>query len=220
MSDTHNNEIEIVYDLEGKPHEVVDFNNDYIGAKLGFWFFLYTEIAIFLSIFLAFGHFFSIYSADFVASAAKQNLWLGSANTFVLLISALTMGLSLVEMKKGNIAKSKQMIWATLILAFVFLTIKYFEWSHEISLGIYPDSPVLNQMADGIKLYFGFYFTATGLHGLHIIFGIITMFWVLWLIDKDKINKENYVVLENTALYWDLVHLVWVFVFPLFYLIF
>lgn len=220
MSSTHSTAPEIVYDHDGNPHEVVDFNDDYIGAKLGFWFFLYTEIAIFATVFLAFSHYFILHPADFSDAASRQNLWLGGLNTFILLGSALTMGLSLVEMKNNNIDKSKRFIWLTIALAVVFLVVKYFEWSAEIHHGIYPDSPVLNAMADGVKIYFGFYFTATGLHGLHIIFGIITMLYLLSLINKGEVNSEKYVFLENTTLYWDLVHLVWVFLFPLFYLIF
>ena len=106
-----------------------------------------------------------------------------------------------------------------LCLSIIFLVIKYFEWMIEINHGIYPDSSVLNAKEHGQILFFGLYFTMTGLHGVHIIVGIALMLWVIYLINKKTMNDKKYVVLENVALYWDLVHLVWVFLFPLFYII-
>jgi cytochrome c oxidase subunit 3 len=220
MSDIKTKEPEIVYDKQGNPHEVVDFNNDYEGAKLGFWLFLFTEIMIFGAMFLVYGFYLFQFSADFISASASLDRVLGGTNTFILLLSALCMGLSLVKLRNNEPEKSKKFIWATIILASLFLVIKYMEWSHEIHLGIYPGSPTLDGMENGTKLFFGLYFTMTGLHGLHIIIGIAIMFWVLTLIRNNKVNSTHFVILENTALYWDLVHLVWVFVFPLFYLIY
>ena len=220
MSNVISNEPEIVYDKQGNPHEVVDFNNDYIGAKLGFWLFIFTEIMIFGAMFLVFGFYLFQFAQDFMDASASLNRVLGGINTFILLISALTMGISLVKLRNDQVKESKKYIWMTIILATIFLTIKYFEWSHEIHIGIYPGSPTLAELEHGTQLFFGLYFTMTGLHGLHIIIGIGVMFWVLALINSGKINSKDFVILENTALYWDLVHLVWVFVFPIFYLIY
>jgi cytochrome c oxidase subunit 3 len=89
----------------------------------------------------------------------------------------------------------------------------------EISHGSYPNSEILNSMQNGKILFFGLYFTMTGFHGLHIVVGIFVMLWVLHLISIKKITHENRIFLENTTLYWDMVHLVWVFLFPLFYMI-
>lgn len=220
MSEAKILEPEIIYDKEGNPHEVVDFNNDYIGSKLGFWLFLFTEIMIFGALFLVFGFYFIQHEEVFMESSHDLNRLLGGTNTFILLVSALTMGLSLVKLRNGKAEESKKYIWITIVLALVFVTIKYFEWSHEIHLGIYPGSPTLDAMDNGTKLFFGMYFTMTGLHGLHILIGVGVMLWVLSLINSGKVNSKEFVVLENTALYWDLVHLVWVFLFPLFYLIY
>lgn len=129
------------------------------------------------------------------------------------------MGMASLSLKENNIDKSKKMIYITIFLAVVFLVIKYFEWSAEITHGIYPNSEILDKMNDGKILFFGLYFTMTGFHGIHIIVGIGVMFWALRLINTKKISQEKSVTLENIALYWDLVHLVWVFLFPLFYMI-
>lgn len=211
---------EIIYDKQGNAHTVVDFNDDYEGAKLGFWLFVLTEIMIFGALFMVFAFYLVQHQEQFMEASSDLNRFMGGTNTFILLISALTMGLSLVKLRNGDVKSSKKYIWITMVLAIVFVTIKYFEWMHEIHLGIYPGSPTLDSMDNGIKLFFGLYFTMTGLHGLHILIGVGVMFWVLRLIDSGKITPENFVVLENTALYWDLVHLVWVFLFPLFYLIY
>lgn len=214
-----NNSPEFVYDKQGNPHEVVDFNNDDIGSKLGFWLFLFTELMLFGSMFLVFSFFFYRFGHDFVIASSHLHLTLGAVNTVVLLISTYFMGMASLNMKLNNIEKSKKMIYITIILSLIFLVIKYFEWMAEIHHGIYPDSEALNKLAKGEILFFGLYFTMTGFHGLHIIVGIGVMLWAIKLINNKKINTNKSVVLENIALYWDLVHLVWVFLFPLFYMI-
>jgi cytochrome c oxidase subunit 3 len=212
--------VEVVYDKEGNAHNIVDFNDDYAGAKIGFWLFLFTEVMIFGSMFLIYAFYLFQYDGAFMESSGTLNLTLGGINTVILLISALCMGLSLVKLRNGDVLTCKRYIWLTIALALVFLSIKYVEWTTEINHGIYPGSEHLASLGNGTVMFFGLYFSITGLHGLHIILGIGAMLWVLRLIKTQKINPKNFVILENTALYWDLVHLVWVFVFPLFYLIY
>jgi cytochrome c oxidase subunit 3 len=210
---------EIIYDKDGNAHEIVDFNDDYAASKLGFWLFLFTELMLFGTMFLVFAFFFYQMSSDFVIASKSLNIILGGTNTFILLLSTYFMGMSLINLKDKEIEKSKKKIYITILLATIFLIIKYFEWSFEINHGIYPDSQLLNSKENGEILFFGLYFTMTGFHGLHIIIGIALMFWVLNEMKKEKINSKKYVIFENVALYWDLVHLVWVFLFPLFYII-
>lgn len=186
---------EIVFDKEGNEHIVVDFNNDYDGAKLGFWVFLLTEIMIFGSMFLVYAFYMFQHSTDFVHASEEMNRLLGGINTFILLVSALTMGLSLVNLRNGHVSTCKKYIWTTLVLATIFLAIKATEWTLEIHHGLYPNSPVLDAMSNGTKLFFGLYFTLTGLHGIHIIVGIIVMLVLLRLINKGAITSENYVFL-------------------------
>lgn len=215
----NNNTPEIIYDKEGNAHEIVDFNNDYTASKLGFWLFLFTELMLFGAMFLVFAFFFYKMPEEFVLGAKTLNIYLGGINTFILLFSTYFMGIALIHLREDNIEKCKKNIYITIILATLFLIIKYFEWSAEISHGIYPNSEILNAKSHGEILYFGLYFTMTGFHGIHIIAGILVMIWALMLIKSKKINPKEYVVLENISLYWDLVHLVWVFLFPLFYII-
>lgn len=214
----HSSEIEIIYDKQGNPHEVVDFNDDYQASKLGFWFFLFTELMLFGGMFLVFTFYFYRYTDNFLEASATLNIVLGGINTFVLLISTYFLGMGLINFKNGEVSKAKVKIVLTIVFSILFLTIKYFEWMAEIHHGIYPDSDILNAKESGVILFFGLYFTMTGLHGIHIIIGIALMTWVLILMNKGTITTKKYVIFENVALYWDLVHMVWVFLFPLFYI--
>jgi len=222
MSEAKTYEPEIIFDKKGNPHEVVDWAHDYEGAKLGIWIFLLTEMMIFGALFLVYTFYSYQNGAEFSASSEHMNRLLGGINTFILLISTLTMGLSLVKLRNGQIETCKKYIWATIILATVFLAIKALEWTLEIDEGFYPGSlsPHLAALGNGGKLFFGLYFSLTGLHGVHIIVGIGVMLWILKLINSGDISSKNFVFLENTALYWDFVHIVWIFVFPIFYLIY
>ena len=215
----NNSTPEIIYDKHGNAHKIVDFNNDYEASKLGFWLFLFTELMLFGAMFLVFAFFFYKLPNDFVIASKSLNIILGGINTFILLLSTYFMGMSLVHLRNNHLRKTKINIYITIVLATLFLLIKYFEWMTEINHGIYPDSGTLNALKDGEILFFGLYFTMTGFHGLHIIIGILLMLWLLALIKKETITHKKYVILENVALYWDLVHLVWVFLFPLFYII-
>lgn len=222
MSKVKAYEPEIIFDKQGNPHEVVDWNHDYEGAKLGFWIFLLTEIMIFGSLFLIYAFYAYQNGAQFSAASIHMNRLLGGINTFILLFSTLTMGLSLANLRNGHTEVCKKYIWATIVLALIFLVIKYAEWTLEIEEGFYPGSlsEDLAALGHGGRLFFGLYFSMTGLHGVHIIVGIGVMLWLLGLINRGKVSPENFVVLENTTLYWDFVHIVWIFVFPIFYLIY
>jgi len=210
---------EIVYDKNNNAHEVVDFNDDIEGARQGMWLFLFTELMLFGGIFITYAVYFFDYTNEFVEASKNMNLWLGGLNTVILLISAGCLAMSVVFMKANKILESIRFLIATITLAIAFIVVKYFEWSAEFHHGIWPDSPTLRGMSDGANMYFGLYFTLTGLHGLHIILGIVAMFWVLGKINNGKITAKKFIILENFALYWDYVHLVWVFVVPLFYMI-
>lgn len=210
---------EIIYDKDGNPHEIVDFNDDYTASKLGFWLFLFTELMLFGAMFLVFAYFFYKMPDEFQLASGNLNILLGGLNTFILLFSTYFMGIALIHLREKDVDKCKKNIYITIALALIFLIIKYIEWTIEINHGIYPDSEILNSKSNGEILFFGLYFTMTGFHGIHIIAGIALMIWVLILINKKIVTDQKYVILENISLYWDLVHLVWVFLFPLFYII-
>ena len=215
---------EIATDREGNKHEVQGWQDDIYGAKLGFWLFMFTEVLMFGAMFLVLTYYYTLHPVDFVNASASLNRYLGGTNTVVLLFSALTMGLGLLKMRTGDVKGAKLMIWATIILALVFLGIKAVEWTAEYQHGVFLGLDALqagnaHSKPFGQIMFFGMYFTMTGIHGFHIILGIGIMLWLLKRINAGLVTPEHHILHFNIALYWDLVHLIWVFVFPYFYMI-
>ena len=190
-----------------------------MGKKMGMWFFLFTEILFFGGMFLLYSIYRYKYSQDFHAGAAEENIILGTINTVILLTSSLTIALSIAAVKKGKNIPSSLLQLATILMGVAFLVIKYFEWTAKINMGIYPDSPVLLKLAKGEILFFGLYYVMTGLHGLHVLIGVIVISFMLYFTRRETINRENYARLENTGLYWHFVDIVLIYLYPLFYLI-
>ena len=213
---------EIATDRDGNEHEVQGWQGDFYGGKLGFWLFMLTEVMMFGAMFLSLAYYNTLHPQDFLDASASLNRVLGGTNTVILLVSALTMGLGLLKMRVGDIKGAKLMIWATILLAIIFLVIKGFEWTAEYNHGIFLMHDQLlpeSALPFGQKLFFGMYFSMTGLHGVHIIIGIGLMLWLLAKINSGSVSKENHIFYWNIALYWDIVHLIWVFVFPYYYMI-
>ncbi len=192
---------------------------DRIGAKYGMWLFLFTEILFFGGMFILYSVYRAKYAQDFHAAAAEENLLLGSINTAVLLTSSLSIAISISALKKGNYRLSVWLQTATILMGLAFLVIKYFEWTAKISKGIYPDSPILLKMRGGEILFFGLYYVMTGLHGLHVLIGVAVIGFMVYFTRTGDITSENFSKLENTGLYWHFVDIVWIYLFPLFYLI-
>ena len=215
---------EVSTDREGKEHVVQGWQDDREGGKMGFWLFMLTEVMMFGAMFLVLTYYFSLHQQDFINASASLNRVLGGINTVILLFSALTMGLGLLKMRSGDVKGAQLMIWATIVLATAFLVIKGFEWTAEYNHGVFLGLDALQGGNEHSKpfgeiMFFGMYFTMTGLHGFHIIIGIGIMLWLLKRIKAGKVTPGHNILHFNIALYWDLVHLIWVFVFPYFYMI-
>ena len=192
---------------------------DRIGAKYGMWLFLFTEILFFGGMFLLYSVYRSKYPVEFHASAAEENLLLGSINTAILLTSSLFIAVAISAVKKGNYRLSVILQGATILMGIAFLGIKAVEWSEKIARGIYPNSPVLDKMSMGEILFFGLYYVMTGIHGIHVFIGICVISFMVYFTLTGNITNENFSKIENTGLYWHFVDIVWIYLFPLFYLI-
>jgi len=188
-------------------------------GKLGMWLFLFTEIFLFSGLFLVYAIFRAKYSADFHVAAAELNAFIGTINTVFLLVSSMTAAMALTAIQKGNKRLTLFLLLVTILLAALFIVNKYFEWSHKFEYGIYPGSPVLKNMSQGELLFFGLYYMMTGLHALHVVIGMILLTINVVKVKLGTVNSERYLILENSALYWHLVDLIWIFLFPLLYLI-
>lgn len=194
-------------------------HHDYTGSKLGMWLFLFTEILLFGGLFLLYAVYRSLYAADFHTAAQGLSTTLGAFNTIILLTSSLTMALSIVTLRQGKKSSSLALQTATILFGLAFLVNKYFEWSGHIHEGIYPDSPELLSRSHGEVLFYGLYYVMTGLHGIHVLVGIAAIAFMLRLTVLGSVSPGNFNKLENTGLYWHLVDVIWIYLFPLFYLI-
>jgi len=194
-------------------------HRDDIGSKLGMWVFIFTEILLFGGLFLVYAVMRNNYSEEFHQAAHHLNAFIGSINTVVLLLSSATVAMSITAVQKGNNKLAVFLLFITLICAAIFMVNKYFEWGHKIHLGLYPGSDLMISLSHGQVMFFSLYFFMTGLHMLHLIIGGIILTIVMIKVHMGVINNNHFVLLENGGLYWHLVDLIWIFLFPLLYLI-
>jgi cytochrome c oxidase subunit 3 len=203
---------------ESPVQEAAAEHRDYLGAKLGMWIFVFTELVLFGGLFIAYGVYREMHPTAFHEASGELNVKLGVTNTLVLLTSSLTMVLSIVAIRLRRKGQSMLFLGSTMVLGAVFLVNKYFEWSAKIHHGIYPGSEHLMARPPGQRLFFGLYYGMTGLHGLHVTVGLIIMSFMMFFLARDKIRHDDFIKLENAGLYWHLVDVIWIFLLPLFYL--
>ena len=196
-----------------------DVHRDDEGSKLGIWLFIFTELLFFGGLFVTYAVYRHANPQAFHLAAQQLDVAIGTINTVILLISSMTIAMATTAIQKKDKRTTLILIVITLVLALVFLINKYFEWGAKIDHGIYPGSPLLEELGRGDILFFGLYFFMTGLHALHIIIGMVLIAVILVRVRKGKITFDNFQLLENGGLYWHLVDLIWIFLFPLFYLI-
>ncbi len=241
-------------------------HQDAVGARLGMWLFLFTEILLFGGIFLLYSVYRSKFPADFHYAASHLDIYTGTINTVILLTSSLFMVIAVASLEKQDRKSSSIFILLTTLLGTTFIIIKYFEWSEKISHGLFPNSEVLEIHTAGEKIFYSLYYLMTGLHAIHIIIGLVILIVmlkkisskpyrilklndigskVLNILNKDSksilkyksdepvsnmkirliydsnenLNEKDLIKLENSGLYWHLVDVIWIFLFPLFYLI-
>lgn len=205
--------------MSSSEHTVSHVHRDDVASRMGMWLFLFTELLLFGGMFIL----YSVYrynNPDAFHLAAKElNTIIGTFNTAILLTSSLTMALSITAIQRNNKSLSIFFQLITVVLALGFMVNKYFEWSAKFHHGIYPGSNELLSKTAGEVLFFGLYYVMTGLHGIHVLIGIGLILFMTYYTVKDIITKDNYMKLESAGLYWHLVDIIWIFLFPLFYLI-
>jgi cytochrome c oxidase subunit III len=199
--------------------EQIELQRDDVSAKLGMWIFLFTEILLFGGLFLVYAIMRHRYAEDFHIASRQLNTFIGALNTLVLLISSMTVAMSITAVQKKDKRMATILLLITLLCAAIFLVNKYFEWGHKINLSLYPGSGLMMQLKHGYILFFSLYFFMTGLHLLHLVIGAIVLSVALVKIRLGLITDEHYALLENGGLYWHLVDLIWIFLFPLLYLV-
>ena len=200
-------------------HEVSHVHRDDEGSRLGMWLFLFTELMLFGGMFIAYSVYRYTYQAEFHLAAKELNTLMGTFNTIILLTSSLTMVLAIAAIQNNKRTLSIFFQLVTVAFALGFLVNKFFEWSVKFHHGLYPGSETLLERGNGQVLFFGLYYVMTGLHGLHIVIGMALIAYMTVGTIKGRITSTNYVRLESAGLYWHLVDVIWIFLFPLFYLI-
>jgi len=194
-------------------------HRDDIASRMGMWLFLFTELLLFGGMFFLYSVYRYQHQEVFHVAAKELNMLIGAFNTAILLTSSLTMALSIAAIQRGSKNLSIFFQILTVLLGLAFLINKYFEWSIKFHHGIYPGSELLLAKDKGEILFFGLYYVMTGLHGLHVVVGMVLISVMTVFTFKGVITQHSYVKLESAGLYWHLVDIIWIFLFPLFYLI-
>jgi cytochrome c oxidase subunit 3 len=203
-------------------HHFENFEQQKDAATIGMWVFLLTEIMFFGGMFLAYFVYRQWYPAAFAAASGKTDLWLGAFNTTVLICSSLTMALAVHAASKGKRMLLIAFLIATLILGGAFLGVKAYEyhdkWVHHEVPGEHFEC---EGCADAVHtpLFFALYFGMTGLHASHMIIGFGVLLVLIWHAWQGKFTEKWYTPVEMFGLYWHFVDIVWIFLFPLLYLI-
>jgi len=190
-------------------------------AKLGTWLFLLTEILLFGGLFCAYAVYRSWYPHMFYEAHLQLDQVMGATNTIVLITSSVTMALAIRAVQLNKSKQSIALLVLTLLFACTFLVIKYFEYSHKFHLGQLPGRyySFTGLQGDNPHVFFSVYFLMTGLHGFHVLGGMGLITWMIVKVKKGKLSSEYYTPIEMTGLYWHLVDMIWIFLFPLLYLI-
>jgi len=205
--------------MSSEVHSTHDEHRDDFGAKLGMWMFIFTEILLFGGLFLVYATYRYKFSAEFHGASTHLNVFMGALNTIILLVSSMTAAMSITSIQKKDKKLTLILIGITLFCAAIFMVNKYFEWGAKFEHGLIPGSELMLSLKPGTILFFSLYYLMTGLHGIHIIVGIILLTICFFKVKNGSVNDTDFVWLENSALYWHLVDLIWIFLFPLLYLI-
>jgi len=190
-------------------------------VRLGMWLFLGTEVLLFAGLFLGYTVYRWLYHPTFKAAAATLNLYAGAGNTLVLITSSFTVALGYHAIKENKIRKCAGYLAVTIAFALIFLVVKYFEYAHKFHEGQLPGRHYSYEgiSLPGANIFYSVYFLATGLHAFHVVVGMSILAWLMFRVMKGKYSSQHYVPVELGALYWHLVDLIWIFLFPLLYLI-
>ncbi len=190
-------------------------------AKMGMWLFLAQEVLFFSGVFLAYAVYRYFYPETFLRAHEFLSVPLGGLNTLVLITSSLTMALAVRAAHTSNRRALIVNLSMTSGFAFVFLAVKSVEYSHKFHEGMLPGKfYAAHEHIEGLPhLFFGIYFIMTGLHAIHVIAGIIVLIWILRRGVRGEFDENYYTPVENVGLYWHLVDVIWIFLFPLLYLV-
>jgi cytochrome c oxidase subunit III len=202
-------------------HHFDTLQQQHEASTLGMWIFLITEVMFFGGLFMAYMLYRVWYPTAWSEGSLELDITLGGFNTVVLIGSSLTMAFAVRAAQTGQ--RKGTMVWLvlTMALGLTFLVVKFFEYKHKWELNHIPGPNFVFEgpHADQVQIFLSLYFMMTGLHALHMVIGFGILSWILWGAYKNKFSPEWYTPVEMSGLYWHFVDIVWIFLFPLLYLV-
>lgn len=204
-------------------HHYRDAEEQYQSGKEGIWLFMVTEILMFGALLIGYIIFRNIYPEMFAEGAKSLDWKMGFINTLVLIFSSFTMAISISFVQKNQTKNAAIALATTVLCGAIFMCIKYFEYTHKFHLGLYPGR-MLNLTEVGAEhanlgMYFGFYYAMTGLHGIHVLVGMGLITWLLFRTIRGDFHSQYWIPVEGVGIFWHIVDLIWIFLFPLLYLV-
>ena len=202
-------------------HHFDNLEQQHEAGTLGMWVFLITEIMFFGGLFTAYILYRTYHAAAFAAASAELDVTLGAINTVVLICSSLTMALAVYSAQTGSRSGQVGFLLTTIALGLAFLVIKFFEYKEKFDHHLVPGPSFgyAGPDASERQMFFSIYFGMTGMHALHMIIGIGVLAVLTWRARLGRFTPEHHAPVELTGLYWHFVDIVWIFLFPLLYLI-
>jgi|SRR5690554_6042044 cytochrome c oxidase subunit 3 len=206
-------------------HHFTSSEQQFGAAKLGMWLFLVTEILLFSGMFVAYAVYRVWHPEVFAVASEVLDPVMGGINTIVLLASSLTVALSIYSAQTDDQKATVRYLVATVALAAVFLIVKYFEYTAKFEHGVFPGAS-FDPHGDYARYnipyaaqFFSIYFVMTGIHGVHVVVGMVLISIMAFRAHRGHFSSAYYTPVEVTGLYWHLVDIIWIFLFPLLYLI-
>lgn len=203
-------------------HHFDSAEHEFETSKEGMWVFMVTEVLMIGAIFVGYLIMRNLYPQGFHEAHKLLSIPLGATNTLVLLTSSLTMVLGVSAAQRGELKKCLNWLGITVAFGFAFLVVKYFEYGHKIHEGILPGGFYTYEGLEktgNVPMFFSFYFMMTGVHALHVIVGMCLISWVMVRVRRGEIGPQFYTPVELVGFYWHFVDLVWIYLFPMLYLL-
>ena len=197
-----------------------DFEQQTHAAELGMWVFMASEALFFAGLFALYTAYRFEFGHGFAEAARHTDLGLGTTNTFVLLTSSVLVALAVHAARDGRMAAAGRRLAGTIVLGVLFLALKLLEYAHHFKEGFYPGPSYSNRelTSRAAHVFFNLYYAMTGLHAIHVTIGLILLAWVVWLVRTGRVDASYRTPLELCGIYWHFVDIVWVFLWPMFYL--
>ena len=208
---------------KGLQHHFATFEQQTDATKIGMWLFLATEVLLFGPLIVGYGMMQAAHPQAFFEAHHHLDKRLGFLNTVVLLVSSWTMVMGVWAAQHQKRKALIRYLIATILLAGVFLVVKFFEYEHKFHDGLLPGQ-FYTHKGDTVpgghqKSFFAFYFMLTGLHGIHVLVGMAAIGWALWRAIRGDFTPKYWAPVDLVGLYWHLVDMIWIYLFPLLYLI-